>query len=427
MATPPGVYVLLGGDFTGAGAYDHSCVVSSATIHHGRDDPASQPDASTATIELIGALPAGVDIGTVVRVLADLGASQSRSRFAGKVTDVAVHWDDVDQPMATLICAGQVADMGRAVIGDTPWPAELDGARAARAISLAGVYTDPTLQDPGTVTVLARDVDAQPALVVAGDAAEDGAGMLWQDRSGRVAYADALHRRNAPIALELDACHVPLDATWSKAIEGLANDLRIRYGIVPTDGTDQAELHVTQASSISTYGRYDASITTRLQDQAAAQQRADLILARQAVPAWVLSGLGLPLELLPAEDWSLVVALLTLDVGSLLSVTGLPAGSPYTSALVWVEGWTETIEAAVGGGPGHWQIDLATSDYCATAAVPRWDDVDAAITWDTYGSATWDGASCLPPTPSRGRWDDTASSLRWDTVDDTITWDTWAG
>lgn len=411
---------------------DQECIVSSASIHHGRDDAASQPDASTATLGVIGPLPAGVDIGTAIQVYAQWppgppGAGTLYTRFVGTITDLVVEWFDVDQPLATIIAAGPLAAMGRFVIGDSPWPAELDGARAARAITLSGVDSDATLRDPGTVNVLARDVDAQPALVVGSEAAEDGAGMLWERRDGLVGYADALHRRNTPIGIELDACHVPLDAKWGKNLEGLVNDVRIRYGTPPSGG-EQPELHVTNQASIDARGRFDASITTRLADQAAAQMRADTILARQAIPAWIFAGVGLPIEFLPASDAGLVDDLLGLEVHSLMSVTGLPAGSPRTSALLWVEGWTETIEAAIGGGVGAWRIDFATSDYCATGAIPRWDDVPSAQTWDTMDPAkTWDGISCLPPTVSRGRWDDVAASAKWDQQGAAITWDTWPG
>jgi hypothetical protein len=317
--------------------------------------------------------------------------------------------------------------MGRRIVGDAPWPQESDGDRANRVIGLANVPTDAARTDPGTLQVLPRDVDAQPALQPAQDAASDGAGMVWMTKDGKVVYADANHRRGAQVKLALDACTMPLDVGWLKNLEGLVNDIRIRYGVAP-EGGEQPELHVWNQPSIDVRGTYGASLTTRLVDSSAATARAQLALVRQGTPAWVLSGVAVYLELIsklkdytPAQDAAATAAILALEMHDLISVTGLPAGSPYTSRMLWVEGWTEQIQW------GSWRISLATSDYCRTSAAPRWDDVDPTWTWDTLAaSLTWDGATCLPPVPPQGRWDDVPATLRWDQIDPATTWDTWS-
>jgi hypothetical protein len=405
---------------------DQTCLIVTATIRHGRDDPTSQPNADAATCDLVGPIPAGVDIGTAVVINAVL-AGTSYPRFTGRITDLNIGWETVDQPTAQMIAVGALADMGRKVIGDQPWPQESDGARANRIIGLAGVPTDAARTDPGTLQVLARDVDAQPALNVASEAAEDGAGMVWQTKDGKIVYADADHRRGQQVAVALDACTIPLEVSWLKNLEGLVNDVRIRYSVAP-EGGEQPEYHEADAASITALGFYGASVTTRLVDAAAATARARLALARQARPAWVLAGVAVDLGLIsklkdmtPAQDQTATAALLNLEMHQLVSVTGLPAGSPYTATTLWVEGWTETISW------GSWRLQLATSSYCRTSAPPRWDDVDPAWTWNTVAaSLTWDGATCLPPQPPHGRWDDIAATLRWDQIPPTTTWDTWS-
>jgi hypothetical protein len=367
------------------GGVDAGCIVTQATIRHGRDDPGAQPDASTMTCELRGILPAGVDVGSVVTLTAELDG-ELFPRFAGRVTDLATGWGrNVDDPVAQLVAAGPLASMGRRVVGDAPWPVELDGDRVNRIIGLAGVPADPLRTDVGTLQLLGRDVDAQPALELAQRAALDAGGMLWQATDGTVLYADAEHRRAAQPALELDSCTIPLGVRWQTTLEGLVNDVRIRYGAVPAGG-EQAEIRDTRPESVATFGTYAASLSTQLVDATAAAERADVILARQAEPAWLLSGVELRLELLtevldPADDLATTLTLLGLDVHALLSITGMPAGSPYTSALLFVEGWHETIRW------GHWQLALVVSDYCRTAPAPRWDDVDPGWTWDAAGGS----------------------------------------
>jgi hypothetical protein len=302
-----------------------------------------------------------------------------------------------------------------------PWAQELDGARVARILTLAGFPPDPLLSDPGTVAVLARDVDRQPALGLARGTAEDGAGVLWQDRDGRIRYADALHRRGAAVALELRACDIGLGAGWEVSLEGLVNDAHVRYGPTP-EGGEQAEVSASDAASIAARGSYGASLTTAIATAPDAQKRVDLIVARQAVPSWILGGIETDLYIFGD---AMTAAILELDMHDLISITGLPAGSPVTSAYLWVEGWRETI---AGGDAGpSWRIAFATSDYCRTSAPPFWDDLTPELTWDSVDPArTWNLATCIPPQPSRGRWNDAPASLRWDLVDPAATWDTWA-
>ena len=390
------------------------CVVQHASIRHGRDDPSSQPEADSATLELVGPMPAGVEVGATLELLARVGGT-TYPRFAGRVTDVAIGWHSVDLPAGTIVAVGELADMGRRVIGDAPYPAETDGVRVNRAIAAAGVRTDAIRSDPGTLTVLARDVDAQPALAIAVDAATDGAGFVWQATDGAVLYADAQHRRAARPVVELDACDLPLSLSWTKGLEGLVNDIRVRYGAA----NPQPEVHVTDAASIVDLGTFAASLSTRLASAGDANARAQIVAVRQSRPTWVLASLGMPLEWLDAQ---LSLALLELEVHDLLSITGMPAGAPMTSALVFVEGWSETI------APGSWQIELAVSDYCRTAPAPSWDEVDPLVTWDTLDAGlTWDASTCVPPYVGHGRWADVPSSLRWDLVAPSETWDTWTG
>jgi hypothetical protein len=396
------------------------CQVLSAAVVHGRDDPTSQPVASTATLELVGPLPPTAVIGARVGLEAELDGIRF-PRFAGEITDLGVGWDSVDDPRPRIIAAGDLARLGRRPVGDSPWGQELDGARIARILTLAGFPPDPLLSDPGTVAVLARDVDRQPALALAQGTATDGAGMVWQDRQGRIRYADALHRRGQPLTIEVRACDVGLGVGWAASLEGLANEAHIRYGIAP-DGGEQPEVVARDQESIDLRGLFGASLSTEIATAVDAQRRADLTVARQAQPAWILDGLELDLAILDHDRTAELLEVV--EVHELVSVTGLPAGSPVPSAFLWVEGWRESVVGVDGGGIS-WVISFATSDYCRTGAPPQWDDLPSSVTWDTIDPArTWDKSTCIPPQPSQGRWHDVPASLRWD-ADPSLTWDTW--
>lgn len=408
----------------GAEQVDMTCLVDSVSLHYGRDDTTTQPEAATATLDVSldtgdEALPDGLEIGSILRITTTTPETTS-VRFVGRITDIALGWDDAgpDTPNALagqIIAASPLSELGRRVVGDVPWPQELDGARVARIMSNAGITLDPTWSDPGTVQVIPRDVDAQAALPLAQEIAESASGIVWETRSGEVRYADSNHRRGATAALELDACDVLVTPTWNRSTSGLINKVSVGYGVAASEG-DQPRYTAQNDTSIARYGRYELSTATQLAALADATALGQLLLVRNSSPVWVFSALPLDVKGLDALQTS---ALLGLNMHALISLTGLPsAGGAPTSAALWVEGWTERLAAGI-----H-EIEIVVSGYCRTAPAPQWDDVDPALTWDA-ASGSWDDWTCIGPQPNRGRWADVPASLRWDRVAASISWDTW--
>jgi len=412
---------------TGVGAVDVSCLVDDVTIRHGRDDTTSQPDPSSATVNLawdgtVESLPGSVEVGAVLTVTTVL-PSVSRVRFRGRITDVALGWDDAgeDTPtteQAQLSAVGIMADLGRRFIGAEPFPVENDAQRVARIASLAGMPLDLWESDPGTVQIRARDIDSQPALEVMRETAESGQGVLWQTADGEVRYSDAWHRARVAVGLELDSCDVLVSPTWVRNLDGLVNEVAVGYGT--GGGGTQPRYTNTNATSQAVWGRYAYTTDTLLASLADAQTMGDLLLRRNFEPVWVLSAVPVDVAGLSESDTD---RLLTLDVNDLVHIANLPTnGSAPTDIYGWVEGWSETLAHGV-----H-DMELALSGYCRTSALVRWDD-PAGVTWNTIPNAatlTWDQSYCIgPPGPGIGRWDDTPTYLRWDQVATSVTWDTW--
>lgn len=407
---------------------DITCLLDSVAIRHGRSGPTDQPDASTITMDLaidtdVDTIPDALEVGSGIGVFVTLPAGDSQ-RFYGRITDINYGWDDAleDTPQALLgqlNAAGVLSDLGRRVVGDTPWPTELDGARVNRIFTAAGIHMDPARTDPGTVRILNRDVDSQAALTLATSVADDSLGVVWESRDGVALYADAEHRRGAESVLTLDACQLLVSPTWTRSTDGLLNLVSVGYGAVPAGGGEQPRYVASSAVSQARFGRYEFTRGTQLADLSAAQTLAGMLLARNTFPVWVFSDLPVDVAGLSPDETSV---LLSLDVHSLILVTGLPeAGSAPTEAYLWVEGWAETLAAGV-----H-DLTLVISDFCRTSPAPRWDDVPASLTWDT-AAGTWDGMVCLGPSlPRHGRWMDVPASLRWNQNDPAITWDTWPG
>lgn len=409
----------------GGAAVDISCLVDTVSMHYGRDDTSSQPDPNACTLEMsldtdTDAYPAALDVAGILTVTTTV-AGTTFTRFVGKITDREQTWEDAGEDTPSrqalqVIAAGPLADLGRRVVGDTPWPQQLDGARVSAIMAAAGVTLDPAYSDPGTVQILARDVDSQPALDVAQETAGDASGVVWATRDGQIRYADADHRRNVQPVLEIDSCDILVTPKWTRNTAGLINKVSIGYGVAP-DGGDQPRFVDDRPQSQATYGRFEFVTGTQLAASADAAAMGEMLLTRNSTPVWIMDQLPVDLEHL---DDARTKVLLGLQMHDLIQLTGLPAadGAP-TSAFLWVEGWSESLEF------GSHDINLSVSGYCRTVPPPRWNDVPPEMTWDSMGSLTWDGASCFGPNPNRGRWDDVPASLRWNQVDPAITWDAW--
>jgi hypothetical protein len=404
-------------------AVDLSCLVDQVAIHYGRDDSDSQPEANAATLDLSTdtaetPFPPELEVGGIIVVTTTIPGHPPSTRFVGKVTDLSLGWDEAgaetpDRVTAQVIATGPLADYGRRVVGATPWPQQLDGARVAAVFAAANLTLNPATSDPGTVQIISRDVDSQPALDVAQGTATSAGGVVWSTPAGDVRYADANHRRNTVPALSLDACDVLVTPTWSRTTEALVNDVSIGYGVA-AGGGEQPRWTGDRADSKDRFGTYGFTTATELAAASDAQALGTMLLTRNSSPVWVMTNLPVAVDDLDEAD---TVALLALEMHSLVEVTGLPAaGSVPTSTYLWVEGWSETLAWGV-----H-DVELTVSGYCRTSPPPRWNDAAPALTWDT-AHGTWDDAACLGPTPNLGRWDDVPATTRWDQVPPATTWD----
>jgi hypothetical protein len=383
--------------------------------------PAFKTGAAATSIEVRLYTPVGTVYWDEIFLVETANFAPDSVRFVGKITDINQGWDDAgaatpEQVTLDVIATGALADLGRRVVGAAPFGQQLDGARVAAVMAAAGITLDPLYSDPGTVQILPRDIDAQPALDVAAEAATASGGIVWATRDGLVRYADANHRKGTAAALTLDACDVLVTPTWARTTAGLVNDVSIGYGVAP-EGADQPRYTAARQDSKDIYGVYGFEATTPLAALADASAMGQLLLVRNRVPVWIMSELPVDMDGLSADD---TTALLGLDMHALIGLTGLPATGPTTptNTSLWVEGWTEALA---------WRVHdfvLTVSGYCRTVPPPQWDNLASSLTWDTVTppAMTWDDATCTGPLPSENRWNDVPASQRWDQLATSVTW-----
>lgn len=404
--------------------------IGPVTIRHGRQDVDSQPSASTCSLAILaghGDQPPSIGDEVTVELGPDAvdlfgmdatAEAAARWRFVGTVTDPRAKLDGKGRAVYAVTAASRRAKLGRAYIGDSPWPAELDGARAVRIFDLVDDLVDVVATpDPGTVEVVARDVDRQPALALLDDLAIDTAAVLVELRDGQLDWHDAEHRRDAVPVLTLDASQVLSPAEWAQTQSGMVNDLTVEYG----SAEPKATVRIVNEASVDVvdgYGPFAAKLDTQLSQLVDAEAFARLTIARRSRPWWRLDRLDV--DLLRTVSPSLAAQLLALNFGDLVAVTGFPSSGPFTTTRLWTEGWTETITAKA------WRLALNVSEYATTVAATRWVDVPTWISWpDVDGSLTWyDAASWDPGLEDLGRWTDYPVDVAWTDLDaDPTTWD----
>jgi len=340
-------------------------------------------------------------------------------RFSGRVTDTPTTWweehpDDPDRFMLgmRLQCVGPLGGWGRRRVGDEPWPAEPVADRAARIATLVG---QPLIVQGGAPYVIARDVDSQPAIDLLEELAVDCSGWLfdhagntylqslevrriydpqerwddqattwngwegtWDQQTGTAGTAAVTIRPNPDAVLFAP----PLEVT-----SDLANHVRVYYGTEDEVTSEQPYIEFEDAGSLALYGPEDVRITTRLEDLAEAQLRAQLTLERGAWPQWHLPRVELDWA---ALDPAVAVQLSAALPGTMVEVTHLPEPGPFQTFTGCIEGWTDQWSWDDAAGAVLRTTTLHLSDTRWSFAVLTWDGfVPDTLTWDAI-DCTWD-------------------------------------
>lgn len=368
------------------------------------------------TVELSPAMLAALDLTT---------PALAADRFVGTVTDAGLL---PARGVVEVTAAGPKARAALIPIGDEPWPAELDGDRAERILT-AITTADPTIVlgsiDAGTVTVLSRDVDRQPAAALLDDLAAFTGGDCWETRAGELEWHDARHRQDVTPTVELAARHVLIDPRFIKNFEGLVTDLTVGYGLPvfdPVDGsTTQATVRV--ADSTAPLQQLASRVSTPIESADDATAYGVGIVGRRSRPRWRVP--NLEVDVLRTLDADAREALLVAEPSTLLRLVGMPTTAPFTTSQLWVEGWAETYTRYA------WRMSLAVSPRGLTGALPRW--IDVPLTWRpdpllpatetlAWNDAPFAGYSWIG---TAGWWTDEAPGDRWADVPSGLTWGTY--
>jgi hypothetical protein len=239
------------------------------------------------------------------------------------------------------------------------------------------------IDQPGQYEMVNRGADPISSYTLAAQIAQSGLGYLFEDSSGRIGYADAIHRQNYLAANGYTT--ITANNAIGMGLRSVTRSGDVRNYITLNYGSSST-LEVSDLASIAEYGKFAEIFDTNLHDATEAAAVAARRLQLKAYPRAFFDSIEFPLGS-PEIDDSDRDALLNVFMGLPLEITDLPPNIVDSSFQGYVEGWTfrasyNALSVVINASPIEFsQVTL------------RWNQVSASEAWNTISpTLTWEDA-----------------------------------
>jgi len=379
------------------GGIDQTCyVLADVTVKRGREHPAENFEPSTLQATLVSNAAVQTSRGDQVTFTlnapatdplwdtssgtwdAAAGTWDSVARkvtlFVGRVTDLTSVWtvaaDGTSFVEVAMVAVDPLSSLANQMLGGAEtWPSETCVARVNRISD----EIDWPITTIGTGGMLAtRSPGSAPALDLLDAAAANGAavgGIYFHPPTGVTTWTLGAERNTTTPGLVFDSCHLLAQLKAEQAVSDIANDCTVSYS--------GGEARATDLGSTDAVGWRTASISTDLAVLADAQARAADTIARYCLPAWKVTDVVIPSELL--DDAGLAESLLNASLGTRVQLSPLPAPAP-TTWNGYLEGWSLAMQT-----PTTYRVTLNLSPEQYSGPLFPWDS--ATGTWDAASGA----------------------------------------
>ena len=388
-------------------------------ITRGRREIYDEPRAGYLICELIqlNGQPLNITPFDPVEFTINDSTGSPRTIFAGAVSDTSAQLQDAgfeagtSTVLTTLIAVGPLARVSTRRVAEDGYAAEQDGNRIARLMfdALAATWEETGgtwAQQIGTWNTFDQGLDPnridQPGVfdiaaldpVLGGyDAQTQGyatslsaLGILWDDREGFIAYADADRR----IATDQTDGYIDLPAS---VIGSLGLNVTSQAGDIATEiianfegGTVSAE----DAGAILGFGRVTREVQLNLVDAGNAADWSERYLVAHSGPIQKLEQLPIRLDLV-ADD-TLRDDLITIDVNAGIRLSNIPEALGLDFRRTFVEGLTWGIDR------DRISLALNLTDAVLSINFQRWTSVTGTLRWqDVDATLEWQDATIVRP------------------------------
>jgi hypothetical protein len=383
------------------------------TITSGRTDINSQPVAGYCNVSLINLSNSAYDftVGTGITIEVTDSTGAYVPIFGGYITDFTTTVNAVGTIAATTVV--QITALGALsklpkFIDDGVLSQDTDGDQIYSLLSnyLLGEWQDvpasqtwatydPTetwanavnlglgeIDQPGNFLMIARGSDETDIYSLASEIATSALGLLYEDANGNIGYADSTHRQDY-LAAE---GYTTLDANHANGV-GLSvttrvGDIRNRF-VIAYGSNGQFTYTAEDAQSITKYGIYAQSFTSRIKDTADAELYADRLIALRADPYAKFQSITFELGN-PEIDDSDRDALINIFTGLPVWIQNLPPNISEGSFEGYVEGWT------FNAVHNNLTVTFNASPVNFSQVAVKWESVNPAEAWNTLSpTLTW--------------------------------------
>jgi hypothetical protein len=234
------------------------------------------------------------------------------------------------------------------------------------------------IDQPGLYEMISRSAEPASSYNLCAQIAQSAQGQIYEDKAGRVCYADTDHRTQylSTYGYTTISANYAIPSTVKTILQigKIRNSLVFNYG-----NNYNSQATALDATSIANYGRYQREVTTNLHNLADVEDLMDRELGLRAIPREQLQSITFRLdnsELPDAERDKLIDAFF----GEPMVINNLPISMFNGSFNGFVEGF------AIKATPGYVDLTLTLSPTDFSLVAPQWATV-------TPPSLIWTGVN----------------------------------
>jgi len=391
--------------------------VLSVNMATGRDDIDLQCNAGYARMEIVNVNNTAFDIDVTDILTLELKNSSGTyvPVFGGTVSDFGISVRSPEEvgfvTIGNILAVGSLAKLTKALFPDA-LPKTYDGDQIYDILNelLINSWNEvaPALQwqdynptttwadaenvglgeidQPGLYEMISRSPDPFSSYNLCAQIAQSALGNMYEDKAGRVCYADADHRTaylsaNGYTTLSANYA-VPTTVKSILQIGKIRNSLVFNYG---NNYANQAT--ALDAASIATYGRYQRSFSSNLHNLTDVEDVMDRELGLRAIPREQLQSITFRLDNpdLPDAERN---KLINVFFGEPIVINDLPINMFNGSFNGFLEGF------AIRATPQFVDITLTLSPTDFSLVAPQWDTVSPpSLIWTGVNATLeWENA-----------------------------------
>jgi hypothetical protein len=398
----------------GTTVYDN---VLSVTMATGRDDIDLQCNAGYARLEIVNTnnLPFDIDVTDAITLELKNSSGTYVPVFGGEVSDFGISVRSPEEAgfitIGNILAVGSLAKLTKALFPDALAKTE-DGNQIYDILNellinswfevapaLQWYNYNPTttwanaenvglgeIDQPGLYEMISRAAEPFSSYNLCAQIAQSALGQMYEDKAGRVCYADADHRTTY---LSTNG-YTTISANYAtpSSIKTILQIGKIRNSLVFNYGNNyNNSATAVDTDSVANYGRYQRNVTSNLHNLADVNTVMNRELGLRAIPREQLQNLTFRLDstALPDAERN---KLIDVFFGQPMIINDLPISMFNGSFNGFVEGF------AIRATPAYVDMTLTLSPTDFSLVAPQWDTVSPSNLIWTGVNATleWENA-----------------------------------